>query len=195
MVSALKVLSPAALRAADAGASADAFSQDLAASFPRRADDDVILLREAAPVVAGRAEVTRLLAAQPPVRVSWQPYRVLVSRDAQLGVTFGETLRYGSPDAPAGAARYITVWRRLADGGWKIAAHAQIGLVPPDSVRVPPDTRRASFAGSDVTNAFARADIDFAAAAKRSGAPDAFFRFAAMRMDTSAFPTLARNKS
>ena len=167
------------LRDADWRASSAAFKEGFATAIPDHLTDDAILLWEAAPLVARRAQISQLLAAQPATRVSWRPYRVLVSRDGQLGVTFGETMRYGAADAPVRAARYITVWRRVAPDGWRIAAHAQIGLVVADSVRIPSSTRRASLPAHRNSDPFARADIDFATAAKRSGAPAAFFRYAA----------------
>lgn len=167
------------LRAADADVSAAAFGNGFATAFAQQAANDVILLWEAAPLVVGRAQVAALLAAQTALRVTWQPYRVLVSRDGQLGVTFGETIRYGASNAPVSSARYITVWRRAAAGAWQIAAHAQIGLLSADSVRIPPDTRRARLPTSRSGDPFAQADIEFAAAARRSGAPEAFYRYAA----------------
>ena len=167
------------LRAADWRASSDAFNEGFAAGFADHSTNDVILLWEAAPLVSGRAHASQLLEAQPPLRVTWQPYRVLVSRDGQLGVTFGETIKYGAADAPVRSARYITVWRRVAPDGWRIAAHAQIGLVVADSVHIAASAERASLPARRDADPFARADIGFAAMARRSGAPAAFFSYAA----------------
>jgi ketosteroid isomerase-like protein len=167
------------LRAADANASAAAFNRGLAAALPSVMTDDAVLLWEAAPIISGRAGIQQLLAAQPSVRVSWQPFRVLVSKDGKFGVTFGATSRYGDSGVPVSIARYMSAWRRVSPGGWKMAAHAQVGLVSPDSVKIPsplPGTLGLTTAPQDQ---FATADIAFARMAIDSGAPAAFYHFSA----------------
>ncbi len=167
------------LRAADAAASTAAFKRGLAEALSLVMTDDAVLLWDAAPIVSGRAGIQQLLAVQSTVRVSWQPFRVLVSSDGRFGVTFGATSRYGDGATPAVVSRYISVWRRVSPDGWKIAATALIGVASPDSVKLPaflagvmsPDKRlRDQFAAVD--NAFARMAVD-------SGAPAAFYYYGA----------------
>ena len=167
------------LRAADEAASTAAFKTGIGAALPLAITDDAVLLWDAAPVVSGRAGIQQLLAAQPSVRVSWQPLRVLVSRDGNFGVTFGATSRYGDGSAPVGSARYISVWRRAARTGWKMTAHAQIGLVNPDSVKVPNSLPGTLSSTKSPQDPFAAADIAFAQMAIDSGAPAAFYRYSA----------------
>src|SRR5688572_6613032 len=150
------------LRVADETASIAAFKNGIGAALPFAMTDDAVLLWDAAPVVSGRPGIQQLLAAQPSVRVSWQPLRVLVSRDGNFGVTFGTTSRYGDGSAPVGSARYISVWRRSAPGGWKMTAHAQIGLVNPDSVKVPASLSGRLSSTRSPQDPFASADIAFA---------------------------------
>ncbi len=74
------------LRAADAAASTAAFKRGLAEALSLVMTDDAVLLWDAAPIVSGRAGIQQLLAVQSTVRVSWQPFRVLVSSDGRFGV-------------------------------------------------------------------------------------------------------------
>jgi ketosteroid isomerase-like protein len=167
------------LRAADAGASAAAFKRGFAEALPLDVTDDAVLLWESAPVISGRAAIHQLLSAQPAVRVSWQPFRVLVSRDGKFGVTFGATSKYTDGSGPPTNARYISVWRRVAPDGWKMVANAQIGLVNPDSVKVSPTVGEEVTTPQKTQNPFAAADIAFARMALDSGAPAAFYHYAA----------------
>lgn len=166
------------LRTADASASTAAFKTGLPAALSAAMTDDAVLLWEAAPIVSGRAGVQQLLTAQASVRVSWQPFRVLVSRDGKFGVTFGATSRYGDATAPASTARYMSVWQRVA-GGWKMVAHQQIGLVSPDSVKIPSPLPGAVNSTKSPEDPFAAADIAFARMAIDSGAPAAFYHYGA----------------
>jgi ketosteroid isomerase-like protein len=167
------------LRAADETVSTAAFKTGIGAALPLAMTDDAVLLWDAAPVVSGRPGIQQLLAAQPSVRVSWQPLRVLVSKDGKFGVTFGATSRYGDGSAPAGSARYISVWRRTSPAGWKMAAHAQIGLVNPDSVKLPTSLPGTLSSTTSPQDPFAAADIAFARMAIDSGAPAAFYHYSA----------------
>ncbi|MDP9177412.1 MAG: DUF4440 domain-containing protein [Gemmatimonadota bacterium] len=167
------------LRVADEMASTAAFKTGIAAALPLAMTDDAVLLWDAAPIVSGRPGIQQLLAAQPSVRASWQPLRVLVSRDGNFGVTFGATSRYGDVSAPAGSARYISVWRRVAPASWKMTAHAQIGLVNPDSVKIPAALPGALSSTKVPQDPFAAADIAFARMAIDSGAPAAFYHYSA----------------
>jgi ketosteroid isomerase-like protein len=167
------------LRAADASASTAAFKSGLSAALPLVMTDDAVLLWEGAPIVSGRAGIQQLLAAQPSVRVSWQPFRVLVSTDGNFGVTFGATSRYGQSGAPVRTARYMSAWRRVSPGGWKMAAHAQVGLVSEDSVRIPSRLSGTLGLSTAPQGQFAAADTAFARMAADSGAAAAFYRYSA----------------
>ena len=52
-------------------------------------------------------------------RLNWTPVGGAMSEDATLGVTWGTfTREFGGRRAGEGA--YTTVWRKQADGGWKV---------------------------------------------------------------------------
>lgn len=167
------------LRAADASVSTAAFKTGLAGALSVAMTDDAVLLWDAAPIVSGRAGVQQLISAQPAVRVSWQPFRVLVSSDGKFGVTFGGTSRYGDASAPASNGRYMSVWQRVSPGVWKMVAHQQIGLVSPDSVKIPSPLPGAVGSTRSPQDPFAAADIAFARMAIDSGAPAAFYHYSA----------------
>ncbi|HEY8164223.1 MAG TPA: hypothetical protein VIF83_01595 [Gemmatimonadaceae bacterium] len=166
------------LRAADVTASAAAFKRGIGDALPLDMADDAVILWEAMPVISARAGITNILSAQPPLHVSWQPFRVLVSSDGKFGVTFGATSRLPEASAPPLTARYISAWRRVA-GGWKMVARAEIGLVTADSVKVPATIIGSVTSEDKSRNPFAAADIAFAKMALDSGAPAAFYHFAA----------------
>ncbi|HEV8597827.1 MAG TPA: DUF4440 domain-containing protein [Gemmatimonadales bacterium] len=167
------------LRLAEQELSQAAFGSGLSRALAGAMADDAVLLLEGAPIVRGRAAIERLLAAQTALRegrVSWEPFRVLVSSDGTLGVTFGGTVaeRPGSTPNPG---RYFTVWRRGATGAWQVAGHQQIGLLKPGEIVLSSSTGAVS--AEPDGNPFAQADLAFAKLAADSGAPLAFARFVA----------------
>jgi ketosteroid isomerase-like protein len=108
---------------------------------------------------------------------TWQPLRVLVSRDGLFGTTFGISAIEPGAGRPSTLARYITVWRCNAQSSWQAVAHADIRPAPPN-LRLPPDIP-LTLGDSSPRDAFSRADLDFARMAADSGAPSAFARYAA----------------
>ena len=167
-----------ALWSADHNAAQAAWSSSFASAILARMADSVVVLIEGAPIVRGRAEVERLLNAQrynPPLQTTWEPLRVILSRDLTLGVTFGTTLHNRGAAAPI-QGRYVSVWQRGPDRNWRIVAHVQNGLVPQGAV-LPDGIARAKT--MDPHDPFADADRAFAQMARDSTAPAAFGHFAA----------------
>jgi ketosteroid isomerase-like protein len=171
------------LLAADAAAADTARLVGLAGMLNRLAIPEIVLLYPGAPIIAGREAVARVLAAQPalPRSMSWVPLYAEVSEDGRMGVSYGvtgnESMRFG---------KYLSAWRRGPDG-WRIVAHAQLGIAAPTAYIAPtsftpPALPRVPAAAAD----FVRADAEFAAHAARAGAPDAFAKFVAV--DGVMFP-------
>jgi ketosteroid isomerase-like protein len=56
-------------------------------------------------------------------RLSWEPQMAFVSASADLGYTLG-TYRSARRDSSglerSGTGKYVTIWRKQADGGWKV---------------------------------------------------------------------------
>ena len=67
-------------------------------------------------------------ANEPPSgRLDWQPAVVELACDSSLAVTFG-TWRYLPLDGPlSGEGVYLTVWRRVAGGDWRIVLDQSLG--------------------------------------------------------------------
>lgn len=151
--------------------------------------DDVLYLHPGAPVMRGRATVRAFLAAQPAQPgslVGWQPVRGQVSADGSVGYTLGFTAQ-SEPSSPGTApalrfGRYLTYWRRGADGGWKAAATVTGIPATPGAPAFPaewtagfrPDTGQGG-----ARAAMERADRAFSDDAVRNGTAHAFEAFAA----------------
>jgi ketosteroid isomerase-like protein len=147
----------------------------------------IALIYPGAPVVVGREAAFQLLDNQAALRtigLRWVPLYGAVSADGKFGVTYGVT---GIIDAEQTAAatqrfgKYISAWQRDA-GGWRMVAHAQIGLLPPSYFVTPPGFRvpaLSPIARTGPAADMARADSAFSAMAARDGAPAAFAFYAA----------------
>ena len=87
--------------------------------------DDARVISPGEPVLTGkdaiRAMVTRSFAI-PGFRISWQPEHAVVSAAGDLGYSVG-TNRIVVPDSSGKTltidGRYVTVWRKQADGRWR----------------------------------------------------------------------------
>jgi ketosteroid isomerase-like protein len=68
-------------------------------------------------------------ANEPPSgRLDWQPAAVELACDSSLAVTFGNW-RYLPLDGPlSGEGLYLTVWRRIAGGDWRIVLDQSLGV-------------------------------------------------------------------
>jgi ketosteroid isomerase-like protein len=86
--------------------------------------DDAVLLGASELVVGPRA-ATEYFQARRDLSVSWSPRAGYVAGTTDLGFTVGDAL--STSRGPTGAAaqrfsKYLTVWRRDADGRWRIVA-------------------------------------------------------------------------
>jgi ketosteroid isomerase-like protein len=84
--------------------------------------DDAQLLRARRPAVAGKAAVQAALAADK-APIGWEPAGSGVSRSGDLGYIFGTAKeRESGPASPwVKTGNYLRVWRKGADGAWKVA--------------------------------------------------------------------------
>ena len=78
-------------------------------------------------VVKGKAALREHYSgmfAQRDFSIRWKPTFAEASKDGTMGYTFGEAqTKWTSPEGKAESrpGRYVTVWRKQADGGWKVA--------------------------------------------------------------------------
>lgn len=146
---------------------------------------DAVVLWPGAPVVAGTADLRRLLAALPTdsLQLTWQPLDIQLSRDSSLGITWGIAVASASRTSQIG--NYISAWRR--DGArWSIAAlvFAGLGRLPRPALPGGIPLSRKAIKGAGSRGAFVAADLAFARLAADSGAAVAFEHWAAPDAET-----------
>ena len=113
------------LLAADREFARDAQTRRLDAWLEELGDSGVVLRAAGAVSQGGPAVRDRFAAAfaDSAFTLNWEPLFAEVSRDGTVGYTVGV--------AQAGASRmssgkYVTIWRKQADGRWRVALHAQV---------------------------------------------------------------------
>ena len=113
-----------ALLKADADWAALASTKDLERIVAVWTDDAVIYSPREAPVrgkAAIRAYVGESLK-QPGFSITWTPVSAVVAASGDLGYTEG-TNQFTVPDGKGGTitinGRYVTIWRKQADGTWR----------------------------------------------------------------------------
>jgi ketosteroid isomerase-like protein len=118
----------AAVRAADIAWSATAEKRDLDALVSFYGDDVVVLLPNA-PAVVGKSaarDLNRAMLAAT-LAVKWQPVKVEVAASGDIGYvrgTYDLTIK-GPSGAPVNdKGKYVEVWRKQADGAWKVIVEA-----------------------------------------------------------------------
>ena len=106
-------------RAASAGGNAD--------SVLAYWTDDARVVMPDQPVLQGKAAIRQMVTsgfATPGFHVTWTPETAVVSRSTDLGYTVGSN-EFSVPDSAGHvmklAGRYLTVWRKEADGRWRCA--------------------------------------------------------------------------
>jgi len=85
--------------------------------------EDAVVFPTTGPLVVGSAALRRYYSEQafPPKGFLWEPEQAGLSQEADLGWSRG---RWGleSEQGIAWQGRYLTVWRKDADGKWKVVA-------------------------------------------------------------------------
>jgi ketosteroid isomerase-like protein len=183
----------ASLIAADQAAGDLTLKADLGSMLASVGADDCILVYPGAPVLSGRETVRQFLASQQALanqRFRWVPLYAEASGDGTFGVTYGVTgIMPSTPADPSiRFGKYLSAWARTP-GGWRLVAHAQLHLVDPLEVTLPPGfvaPRPPPLDRARASAAFAVADSEFAALAGRESAAVAFAAYAAA--DAVTFP-------
>ena len=90
--------------------------------------DDASVLPPNAPIVTGKEAIRARqseLHSGPRVAISWQTTRVEVSRSGDLAYSHGtyeETVNDPEGNPVTTVGKYVTVWKKQADGQWKVVA-------------------------------------------------------------------------
>ncbi len=89
--------------------------------------EDGAMMPSGGPVIRGPGEIRKLMGpefATPGFSIRWKPGGAEVSASEDLGYTFGtSTVIAPGPDGKPVTryGKYLTVWRKQADGAWKVA--------------------------------------------------------------------------
>jgi ketosteroid isomerase-like protein len=117
----------AAIREADAGWSKAFGARQLDAAVNYNAADATMLAPNI-PMAPGKDAIRKVyeqLLAIPGFSISWQPAKVEVARSGDVGYSRG-TYELGMNDAKGNLmtdrGKYLTVWKKQADGTWKSVA-------------------------------------------------------------------------
>jgi ketosteroid isomerase-like protein len=114
------------------------FAQAVAASggkaFANWFADDAITLNNGQPPVMGRAAIAAQAQWDPKeYQLTWTPQGAQMGPSNDMGFTWGHYEgrskdKNGQPVVISG--RYMTVWKKLADGSWKVALDASANEPP-----------------------------------------------------------------
>lgn len=172
---------------AEQAAASAVFQRGLQAGWEDLLAEDVVLVFEGAPLMAGRGRASQVLANQPllaRLRIQRLPLIVAISEDGLLGATSGASVitRMGQPpDSGASFGHYIVVWRRSGAGApWRAVALLENGVLG-----ATPFEKPAGFETGPIplitgpARQMAEADLAFARLAADSGAHAAFGKYAA----------------
>ena len=128
------------LRAADA-AWLKAYQEKDAVKAAGFYADQGAMLAPNAPILTGKNAITKFIArsfAMQDYKISWRPSKVYVARSAELGYTSGTykmSLRKPSGEIFSDQGKYLMVWRKQADGAWKVLFDMSNSDLPADKRR------------------------------------------------------------
>jgi ketosteroid isomerase-like protein len=89
-------------------------------------DTTGIQMRPNTPFTPGHDEIRRQMTpafADTTWHLSWEPSLAFVSASADLGYTLGtyrSVRRDSAGEERSGTGKYVTIWRKQADGAWKV---------------------------------------------------------------------------
>jgi ketosteroid isomerase-like protein len=105
--------------------------------------EDAMYMAEGMRRIAGRdaiAEAWREEAQLPGFSISWEADGAVVSASGDLGYTFGSnevSLNNSAGVRTTTKGKYVTIWRKQADGSWKVVVDIWNSDAPPASVAAP----------------------------------------------------------
>ena len=105
--------------------------------------DDAMYLVEGMPRISGREAITeawREEAQLPGFSLNWEPDGAVVSASGDLGYTFGSneiSLNNAAGVRTTTQGKYVTIWRKQADGSWKVVVDIGNSDAPSASVATP----------------------------------------------------------
>lgn len=96
----------------------------MADAFHRYLAEDALQLPHLSQPIEGREAIYQGLLQAEGVTLTWQPQKAEVARSGDLGYTWG-TYEIQGPgeregETRVGHGKYLNVWRKQADGSWKV---------------------------------------------------------------------------
>jgi ketosteroid isomerase-like protein len=157
---------PASLAAAETAFAAHSVREDMRAAFIEAFAADGVFVRD------GWTVSTDYLRTQkpPPIVLDWRPVHVEVAAAGDLGLSTGPSRITSKvkPGAPPTYGQYVSIWRRVGSGPWKVEVDLGISHPQPTLWDAPLVARQVA-AGPAASGDVAAAEADFAARARESG--------------------------
>lgn len=143
--------------------------------FERYYAEDAVEMPAFQPMIEGKSAILdfyRPYSNNPSHKLTWKPTRAEVSDDGGLGYTYGHyeattADENGTPVTRVG--KYVTIWRREYDGGWKVVFDGG----SPDERETPPAAAAPAPAASAPATMASPGAAKSSGAAKPAGAPAA----------------------
>ncbi len=88
--------------------------------------EDVVLLNGGAPIIYGRQGAIDMwsgLLTDPGASITWEPTMAVLAESGELGYTVGQyimILTGENGERSVEKGKYVTIWRKQADGSWKV---------------------------------------------------------------------------
>jgi ketosteroid isomerase-like protein len=166
---------PASLAAAETAFAAHSVREDMRAAFLAAFAPDGVFVRD------GWKVSNDFLRNQPapPIVLDWKPVHVEVAAAGDLGLSTGPS-RISSKTNPDAAPRYgqfVSVWRRVGEGPWKVEVDLGISH-PAATLWDAPLVARQVAAGPPASGTLAAAELEFATLAREAGLRAAHARLA-----------------
>ena len=127
------------LQAADSGYSQALTAKGIQAALTEFADEDVLLYREDKPALVGVAAAGKGLAHEWDAgATAWDLRAGAIATSLDLAFTYGTVDVPAHGKEKAGSRKVFRIWRRGADGPWKLCFDATNGMPPPPAAAKPP---------------------------------------------------------
>jgi ketosteroid isomerase-like protein len=175
-VNAAEYPAAAQIAAAESAFAAHSVATDMREAFLAAFAEDSTLLRSGP--VPGREAIKKNPA--PPIELNWRPAFVYAAASGEIGYSTGpwRITSKNNPSAPPKFGQFVSVWKRQADGVWKVFIDFGISHPGPSLADAWLILSEATHAGADEAAAKG-AEKTFSEISEKSGYLEALKRFSA----------------
>ena len=160
------------LAAAETAFAAHSMREDMRVAFLANFADDGVLVRN------GWIVSNTYLSGRPapPIALDWRPQYVEAASSGDLGLSTGPSkiTSKAKPDTPPTYGQFVSIWRRVGTGPWKVEVDLGINHDDPVLWDRPLETRVVQGAGTPPAGGLDAAEQRFRSAAARDGARAAY---------------------